>query len=167
LSKPNCTSATHWLGGVSVHCVTFQLSPARCAGHPAGLGDAVLHDGTVAFAVQKLSVEYGAPVAQRPVAQSSSERHGEQNPPSPLHTPARAAQSPRLVHLCPGSQSVGAAHSGVQWPPSQCWNVIFAGGQSPSLLHADPVAGEQMVSWTRHVASSGHVSSPLHSGVQK
>jgi hypothetical protein len=127
----------------------------------------VLHDATVAGAVQKLSVEYGAPLAQRPVVQSSSERHGEQNPPSPLHTFARGWQSPRLAHLCPGSQSEGAAHSGVQWPPSQCWNVPFAGGQSPSLLHADPVAGEQRVCRTRHVASSAHVSLPLHSGVQK
>lgn len=120
MSKPNCTSATHWLGGVRVHCVTFQLSPARCAGHPAGLRDAVLHDATVACAVQKLSVEYGAPLKQKPYMQSSSERHGEQKLPSPLHTPARGAQSPRFAHFWPGSQSVGAAHSGVQWPPSQC-----------------------------------------------
>jgi hypothetical protein len=80
----------------------------------------VLHDATVASAVQKLSVEYGAPLKQKPYMQSSSERHGEQKLPSPLHTPARGAQSPRFAHFWPGSQSVGAAHSGVQWPPSQC-----------------------------------------------
>jgi hypothetical protein len=66
--------------------------------------------------------------------QSASERQGEQNVPSPLHTPARGAQYVVVLlrHCWVGSQSAFEPHSGAQTPvvegtppvgepKSQCW----------------------------------------------
>jgi len=53
--------------------------------------------------------------------QSSSERHGEQNVPSPTQTPARGMHAVILAHVCPWAQSPALAHSGLHAPPTQCW----------------------------------------------
>jgi hypothetical protein len=45
--------------------------------------------------------------------------------------------------------------------------VWFTGGQSASLLHADPLAGAQIVVCTTHVASSVQSSLRAHCGEQK
>lgn len=66
----------------------FQLSLAVGTGQPGGSLSDESHAATLAFAVQKRSVDSPA-VAQKPVVQSASERHGEQKPPLPTQTPAR------------------------------------------------------------------------------
>ena len=77
----------HWSTGAVVHWTAFALAVG--AGHPGGFMTVESHMATLDWAVQKRSVENGAPLTQKPSVQSTSERHGEQNAPLPTQTPAR------------------------------------------------------------------------------
>jgi hypothetical protein len=103
-----------------VHATPFQLSPRIGTGQPGGFSTLVSHGETVDFALQKRSVERGAELKQKFGWQSASDRHGEQNVPSPTHTPAFGTQTLRRVHFWPAAQSPSLLHSGVHVPPSQC-----------------------------------------------
>jgi hypothetical protein len=94
--------------------------------------------------------------------------HGAQKVPSPLHTPARGVHTPTFGQVWPDAQSALLPHSGVQRPPSQCWYVPFAGGQSSSLAHVLPAAGEQSEFHPRlQRASTSQSASVAHCFSQK
>jgi hypothetical protein len=144
----------------------FQLLVALRVGQPAGSSAVASHVLAGESVLQKRSVVYcGA--KQKPVGQSSSERHGEQNVPSPTQVPARGVHTLSEPHVCPAAQSALPPHSGVQCPPEQCWYVPPAAGQSSSLAHAAPLAGVHTVNCRVQTWSSGQLDVFAHSSAQK
>lgn len=96
---PNVTSPTHWFAGANAEAEGVQATSLMFAllvfdGQlPAGMGPFIVHvPPPCRFWLQKSSFEYGEE-RQNPSVQSASDRQGEQNVPSPAHTPARGTQT--------------------------------------------------------------------------
>jgi hypothetical protein len=159
------------LGGVPielpVHRLPFQLSVLVGAGQLSS-STPPSQAGELAGALQNRSSPSCLRMKQYPRAtdapsepgggaQSSSLRQGAQKVPSPTQTPARGMQTlVPLTQSAPPEQSAELAHSGVQVPPTQCWNVPLAWGHPSSLVHwpASPVTAHTFQGGA-HTASTG------------